>query len=421
MEKEFEKKKRERVRNFTELGFGLVIHWGMFSLFEKGEWFQCAYNISPADYRKRLADFTADKFDARQLARTARKIGAGFIILTSRHHDGFSLYDTKGLNDFDAPHSPAGRDLIKEFTDSCREEGILPIIYHTTLDWQWKGKYTQELTDGEFDEYLDYLFASVERICTGYGPLGGVVFDGNWCRPQSDWKQDRLYSMIRKHQPQAIIMDNTGLERPGELDHDQIDAVTFEQHGLEGNETIFGESLAAMRWFTLNDHWAFSPRDLNFKSGREIIEGFTQCRRYGAVYTINLTPRADGSLTPFDTAILESVGRWNELFGDIIRRAKPTRYNCSGKDFILSDAKEKRDYYFCHGLGIAGFDNVTRDNRKAADRVISGYDKKIDEIRWLDNGDRLNWEKKDSQVSLECTGYPYGSNLVVRVASLRWS
>jgi len=416
MEQMINKEKAKRVRNFTDLGLGLVIHWGMFSLFERGEWVQCAYSISPGEYRKRLKDFTADKFDPRGLARLARKAGAGFIILTARHHDGFSLYDTGGLNDFDAPRSPAGRDLIGEFVGACREEGLLPIIYHTTLDWQWRGKYTQELEEGEFAEYLDYLLASVERICTGYGPLGGIVFDGNWSRPGSDWKQDRLYALIRKHQPQAIIMDNTGLERPGELDHSEIDAVTFEQHGLEGNTRIFGESVAAMRWFTLNEHWAYSPGDLNYKSGREIIEGYTQCRRYGAVYTINLAPRGDGSLAPFDLALLDSLSRWNDLYGDVIRRARPTDYRCGGKDFILSDGS--RDYYFCHDLGIAGFDNVTRNNRKGSERLVAGYDREIGGIRWLDNGEELAWEKRGTDLAMECTGYPYGSHYVVRVAEI---
>ena len=413
--------KKKRVGNFTDLGFGLVIHWGMFSLFEKGEWVQCAYGLSPIDYKKSLSRFIAEKFDAGKLARAAKRAGAGFIILTARHHDGFSLYDTRGLNDFDAPRSPAGRDLIEEFTAACREEGILPIIYHTTLDWQWRGKYTQDLNEEEFNEYLDYLHASVEIICTCYGPLGGIVFDGNWSRPESDWKYDRLYSLIRKHQPQAIIMDNTGLERPGVLDHSEIDAVTFEQHGLEENNTIFGDNLAAMRWFTMNDHWAYSPWDLNYKSGKEIIEGLTQCRQYGAVYTLNLAPRADGSLSHFDLAMLESVGRWNDLYGDIIRRAKPTLYGCTGKDFILSDPQGRVDYYFCHDLGIAGHDNVTQNNSKASERIIEGFDKPIEEIIWLDNGESIDWKKDGSAVYLECTGYPYGSNFVVRVAQIKWA
>ncbi|MBF9016542.1 MULTISPECIES: alpha-L-fucosidase [unclassified Oceanispirochaeta] len=412
--------KQRRIRKFSDLGFGLVLHWGLYSLYERGEWVQYAHNLDIASYKKRISDFNAAGFDPQSIASLARKNGAGFIILTTRHHDGFSLYDTNGLNDFDAPHSSANRDLIKEFVSACNDEGILPILYHTTLDWQWNGKTTMELDNTEFDNYLDYLYESVEILCSNYGQVGGFIFDGNWSRPDMDCKYDRLYGMIRKHQPDAIIMDNTGLERPGVRDHHEIDAVTFEQHAICEENITYGDNIAALRWLTFNDHWSWSCRDFNFKSGKEIIEGLVQSRRFGAVYTLNMGPLADGSLEEMDLALINKIGRWMEIYGDAIRKGRPMNYSCSGKDFLLEDANACRGYYFCHELGIAGLDNVTRNKKDISVRKIFKWDRPVHSLHWMDNNEKLKWEDEEDCLAINCTGFPYGENHVVRVAIIEW-
>ena len=124
-----------RIAEFENFGFGMFIHWGLYSQLGRGEWVMNLEKIPKDEYKKLFNTFTASKFDAREIARTAKAAGMKYIILTSRHHDGFSLYDTKGLCDYDAPHSPAGRDLIGEYVEACNAEGIRPLFYHTTLDW----------------------------------------------------------------------------------------------------------------------------------------------------------------------------------------------------------------------------------------------------------------------------------------------
>ena len=151
--------------------------------------------IPQDEYEKLVDTFTAEDFDARASPGLAKEAGMRYITITARHHDGFSLYDTRGLSEFDAPHSPAKRDLIAEFVEGCRAEGIVPFFYHTTLDWRWK---TQEIDEAKFEEYLDYLHASVELLCTQYGPIGGLWFDGNWSA------RDRLERRPSiRHHPQA--------------------------------------------------------------------------------------------------------------------------------------------------------------------------------------------------------------------------
>lgn len=161
---------------FEQLGFGMFVHWGLYSQLGRCEWIYKIDNMDMGEYEKLKDTFTADCFDARALARTARDAGCRYIILTTRHHEGFSLYDTRGLSDFDAVHSPAGRDLIAEYVDACREYGIKPFFYHTTLDWHHPD------FEGSFDRYLEYLRRSVEVLCRNYGEIGGFWFDGNWSK-----------------------------------------------------------------------------------------------------------------------------------------------------------------------------------------------------------------------------------------------
>ena len=124
----------KRILDFEEMGFGMFVHYGLYSQLGRGEWVQHIEKIPKEEYIKLADTFTAENFDAEKIARIAKAAGAKYVTLTTRHHEGFSLYDTKGLSDFDVMHSPCGRDLVREFVDACRANGIKPFLYHTTAD-----------------------------------------------------------------------------------------------------------------------------------------------------------------------------------------------------------------------------------------------------------------------------------------------
>ena len=150
------------VERFEKMGFGLFVHFGLYSVWKCGEW---GYRYLNDEQKKEYVNETPKRFFvkegwAKELVKTAKETGCKYITLTTRHHDGCSLYDTCGLNKYDAPHSACGRDLIREFVDACNEEEIMPMLYHTLLNWQ----------------------------------------------------EDRLYSTIRKYQPEAMIINNTGMQ-----------------------------------------------------------------------------------------------------------------------------------------------------------------------------------------------------------------
>ena len=126
--------KAEYIKRFEHLGMGLFVHFGLYSIIAKGEWYENVYSVDKVKYEKTIEKFNPNKNWAKELVKTAKKMGAKYITLTTRHHDGFSLYDTCGLSDFDAMHAPAKRDLVREFVDECNKQGIVPFFYHTLLD-----------------------------------------------------------------------------------------------------------------------------------------------------------------------------------------------------------------------------------------------------------------------------------------------
>ncbi len=399
-----------RVKRFEELGLGMFVHWGLYSQLGMGEWAMHIHKIPKEEYVKLFDTFTAEDFDADEWVLTAKEAGAKYIVLTTRHHDGFSLYDTCGLHAYDAPHSPAGRDLVREYVEACRRHDILPFFYHTTLDW-WNEDF-----ENDFDAYLAYLRRSVEILCTSYGPVGGFWFDGNWSRPDADWREDELYATIRRHQPDAIIVNNTGLSHRGATGHPEIDSVTFEQGRPEPmDRTGMPKYLAAEMCQTINDHWGIGTMDLHCKSTAELIETLCACRKVGANYLLNIGPTAQGGIDPLQKYTLATLGKWVSLFEDAVRGAKPCGITGEGKDFALRDGDKL--YFFVHDLGIGGDAHVTVDGQGGRIKTFTGLPAPIRAIRWMDNDECLHFTESEGSLTLHATNFPYGKNTVVRVAA----
>lgn len=403
-----------RVENFENMAFGMFVHWGLYSIKESGEWAMEIHNISSDKYEKYADEFNAKNYNPRNMTKLAKKVGIKYIVLTSKHHEGFFLYDTNGLSDYDAPHSAAKRDLLKEFLEACRKDGIVPILYHATLDWH------ESHYKSNFNTYLEYLRKSVEVLCTRYGEIGGFWFDGNWDKRDADWKLDELYGTIRKYQPNAMIINNTGLSRRGQLEHEEIDSVTFEQ-GLPTpidrsnmNKYVSGEMCQ-----TMNSHWGIAKNDFNYKSTAQLIETLCACRKVGANYLLNVGPDKDGNLTKMQEAMLEVIGQWMSINGKAIYDGKPCNIQGYNKDFALT-TKEGKIYLFIHDLKIVGNENVTLGGEGDNPRTFTNLYRKVNGVKWIDNNEELIFTQNEDAgiVCINANGYPYGTNLVVRVAEV---
>lgn len=405
----------KRIADFENMAFGMFIHYGIYSQLGRGEWIMNIANMSLEDYTPLAKSFTAKDFDAAKIVATAKKAGMKYITLTTRHHDGFSLYDTKGLCNYDAPHSGAGRDLIREFVDACNDGGIMPMFYHTTLDWY------QPSFKNDFKSYLQYLNDSVEILCSEYGKIGGLWFDGNWSRPASDWDEDSLYAVIRKHQPEALIINNTGLDARGNTGHPELDSVTFEQgRPTPMNRDGMPKYVAAEMCHTMNDHWGHGFGDLNYKSLPDMIETLCACRKVGANYLLNIGPDGDGNIVPMQQAMLESMGKWVETCGNCIYKGRPSNIQGEFKNFALEVADENKAYLFIHDLAIQGNANVTTAGGGLGFKYFKNLPKEVKSVKWTDSGDSLEFVQNGSNLWVNATGYPYGCNFIVRVAEVQF-
>lgn len=409
-----------RIANFEKLGFGMFLHWGLYSQLGKGEWIQHIGPVESVEYQALQNSFTAADFNADNWCQLAVDAGMKYLCLTTRHHDGFSLYDTRGLNTYDAPHSPAKRDLVAEFIESCNRHGLLPMLYHTTLDWHWHGKKTYDLDQPQMDEYLRYLNDSVEILCSQYGAIGGLWFDGNWSRRDLEWHVDDLYATIRKHQPDAIIVNNTGLGERGALGHAEVDSVTFEQ-GLPTLRDQPGAAkyVAGEMCQTMNQHWGIGASDFNYMAPPQIIQTLCNCRKVGANYLMNVGPTAQGGIPEYEGAALRRVGDWVKAAGQVVYQGKPhATAKYTGDDFILQT--EDAAYYFAFNLSRGGDSHVTVGGNANSDRKIRDYANKVQDIRWLDNDESLQFKQNQDTdlLTFNATGYSYGIDMVVRIARI---
>lgn len=399
------------IKEFEKLGFGMFVHFGVYSVYGHGEWAKHSLHISDEEYDALIPQFNPKESWAKELATAAANAGCQYITLTTRHHDGFSLYDTCGLNTYDTVHS-CGRDLVREFVDACREQEIIPFFYHTLLDWH------EPSYKNDFKEYLVSLRRSVELLCSNYGTVGGFWFDGMWDRPDDDWEEDSLYSMIRSHQPNAMIINNTGLSAQGALGHPELDSVTFERGKPQPINTEGAPKyIASEMCQVMGDHWGYAKEDLNYKAPADLIRDLAICRRYGSNMLMNIGPMADGSIRPMDAAILDIMGQWVNIFKEAFYIPRPSGIPVENKncDFILQNADTY--YLFCCDLPMEANPNVALI--QSADYTDVFYmEKKIKSVTWLDNDQPLAYEQKHDQVTVHTQPFCYGRNLVVRVAKI---
>lgn len=389
--------KYQYVNDFKNLGFGMFVHFGLYSALGKGEWAKEILKIPYEKYNKLIPKFKIAKNWAKELVKTAKNAGCRYVTLTTRHHDGFSLYDTKGLSDYDVTHTPLKRDLVKEFVDECNAQGLVPFFYHTLLDWHHP-EY-----NNDFKKYIDYLASSIEILCTNYGKIGGFWFDGMWNKWDADWQEDRLYGIIRKHQPTAMIINNTGLSKQGEVGHPQIDSVTFERGEagkvLEEDRPRAGEVCDA-----LNEHWGNALYDIEYKSVNTIIKNMLQARSVGANYLLNVGPLANGKLSSIDKGYFECIGKW-------IKANKNVYYKLKSCDITASNATIYTDGEFYYAVLKNGITGGTMDVMPNSNLYSVKINANIKNATYLDNGKAI--KVKNNCFNVE--PYNYGVNLCFRI------
>ena len=250
---------------------------------------------------------------------------------------------------------------------------------------------------------------SIEILCQNYGKIGGFWFDGMWDRPDEDWQEDRLYGTIRKYQPEAMIINNTGLSELGKVGHPEIDSVTFER----GKPCYVDESdrpRAGEMCQILNDHWGYAKNDCNYKSVKELIENLVECRRYNCNFLLNTGLKGNGEVNATDKSLLREVGHWIKGTGNIINNLHVTGIEADHA-LILTDGKDL--YAVIDNVVMTADPNVTREG--VVREIEVHMDRQLKSATWLDSGRMI--PIKDNRFTAE--PFPYGTSFSVRIARLK--
>jgi alpha-L-fucosidase len=314
---------------FRDAKFGMFIHWGVYSQLGAGEWVMENRRIPIDAYEWLASAFNPVRFNAGEWVALAKSAGVRYITITSRHHDGFSMFATKATRYNVGDWTPFARDPMKDLADECRKAGIKLFFYYSQLDWHHPDYWPRGRTghapgrpdSGEWTRYLDFIDAQLTELLTNYGPIGGIWFDGMWDKPDADWRLDRTYALIHRLQPQTLIVPNHHRARlPGE------DVQTFEQDLPGANTAGFNTrdigSLPLETSLTMNESWGFNITDKNFKSTRDLIGYLVRAAGHDANLLLNIGPRPDGTIQPEATERLRAIGDWLRTYGPSIYRTR---------------------------------------------------------------------------------------------------
>ena len=325
----------KRVAWFTDARFGMFIHWGLYAIPARGEWVRSVERIPKEDYMPYFSQFNPVDFQPKQWAKAAKDAGMKYVVLTAKHHDGFCLFDSQ-YTDFKSTNTPFGRDIVKEFVEAVREEGLKVGLYYSLLDWYHEdyphyGDLHHPMRDNpaytnqgrDFNRYLTYMHNQVRELCTNYGKLDILWFDFSYENENAvmrgeTWKAAELVTMVRELQP-GILIDNR-LEVSGEGFGSLWEGNPTPYHGdfaspeqiipPNGLQDKQGRDLVWEACVTMNNNWGFCAKDHFFKPASMLIKKLVECVSKGGNLLLNVGPDARGKIPPQSLEILRKLGDW---------------------------------------------------------------------------------------------------------------
>jgi alpha-L-fucosidase len=371
------------LNRFNDAKFGLFIHWGAYSVRGvEASWPLKSGQVPRAEYEALPQRFNPVKFDAHAWAKLAKRAGMKYVVLTSKHHDGFAMYDTK-LSDYSIMHTPFHRDVARELADACRAEGLQFGFYFSLADWHnpdYPSLPDVGTNDPSFkpdpkrwERFRQFMFGQVREICSNYGPLWCIWFDGGWERTPEQWGSADLCAMIRRLQPGILINDRSG---PGLGDYG-----TPEQ-------TIPGAAMGRP-WetcMTINNTWAYNPNDLAYKSSKDLIRSLVDIAGKGGNFLLDVGPTPEGTIQPEFVERLERMGQWLHRNGEAIygTHAAPRGINPCGT------ATTKGNSLYLHVL-----------TPPDGPLVVKGLDARVLSARILAKREPAIFTQQDGKVSID--------------------
>ena len=299
----------DRLAWWREARFGMFIHWGLYAIPGRGEWLLYQEHIPVEEYACLAESFDPAMYDPSEWVAVARDAGMKYMVLTTRHHDGFCLFDSD-VSDFTAPKTACGRDLVGEFAEACHNAGMRLGFYYSLVDWRFPGvlPYRVARPGPEHAAMVEQTHAQVRELCTRYGTVDIMWYDMMHPGDAAMWRSEELNAMVRELQPEIIINNRAGLD---------------EDFGTPEN-VVRPDSRPWEACYTMNDTWGHAPYDRNYKPPGELVRLLVSCVAQGGNLLLNVGPDADGRFPVEAVENLRQVGRWMRANGESIYGAGPS-------------------------------------------------------------------------------------------------
>lgn len=315
-------------RQFSEDRFGIFIHWGIYSTFAQGEWYLQDGPLRREEYAKAANAFYPHAFDAKAWAKVFKKAGARYITFTTRHHDGFSMWNTQ-QSDYNIMHTPYGKDVVAQLAEACRENNLALHLYYSHIDWM-RDDYPmgrtgrgvgKDTAKADWPHYFAFMNRQLTELLTQYGPVRAIWFDGWWdhdqTKPAFDWQLPEQYALIHHLQP-ACLVGNNHHQQPNEGEDLQF----FERDVPGENKAgLSGQAIGCLpleTCETMNGMWGYKVADQNYKSVDQLIQLLVRTASKGANLLLNVGPQPDGNLPAAAVERLEAMGEWLQVNGESI-------------------------------------------------------------------------------------------------------
>ena len=395
--------RKRRMKWWHEAKFGMFIHWGLYSLFGRHEWVMEMEGIPATEYQEAAKRFNPKPNAARDWARLAKRAGQKYMVMTTKHHEGFCLFDTR-TTDYCAPKQAAKRDLVREYVDAVRAEGLRVGFYYSLMDWHHPDGARCATDEASRKRFVEYIHTHLRELLTNYGKIDILWYDVSWPLDVNGWESEKMNQMVFSLQPDIILNNRNKL--PG-------DFATPEQR-IEAAE-------AGRAWescMTMNDSWGYHTADDNWKTPKQVIRNLITCAHDGGNYLINIGPKPDGSIPEESIRIMTTVGNWMDKNGEALygadvcnpRRSRNGSFSRRGNTL----------YFHVHfwpsggdSLAFAGLQTKVKSAKLLATGQKVDFDQDTYRIRFKGLPEKAP-DAPITTLALECESEPKQDELFVR-------
>ncbi len=390
-----------RMQWWNEARFGMFIHWGLYSVLGRHEWVMENEGIPVVEYAPLAKQFKPQPNAARAWAKLAKQAGQKYMVMTTKHHEGFCNFNTK-LTDYCAPKQGPGRDLVAEYVEAARGEGLRVGFYYSLMDWHHPDGARCAQDEASRQRFVEYTHGLIRELLTNYGKIDVLWYDVSWPLEAAGWESERMNKMVFELQPNIIVNNRNKL--PGDFS-------TPEQH-------ITAET-GGRAWetcMTLNDSWGYQHADDAWKTSKQVIRNLISCTRDSGNYLLNIGPKPDGSIPDESVRIMTEVGQWMQRNGETIYGSDPCQVRRSNyASFTRKGNTLYMHVHFWPGDAVAMSGLMT--GVKSARLLASGKKVQFDQDKFRVRFTGLPTAPPDhpiTTIAIECESVPTQDNIFVR-------